>query len=357
MEFSYQYNGGNCGLCDWILAEGPIEDGATEKLKSFIAKGDYRTTNVRFNSPGGSVLEALKLGRFIRQSNFTTLVGEDFPIDRSNPEGYSTQKSECHSACVYAFAGGVRRFADDKSLGIHQFYRPDDALRPLDKRLSALDVANMQRLAATLNEYVRSMGVDPRLISMASAITPWDPIYRLSKAELGGLNLDTSPGQAESNGPANWQVQPAGNGAMAITNEMQDGTGRTASLAIMCRRSQPRGVILRLWVQDKSVDWSSVFSNLNDPTPQYYDVDLDGTTYKVDSQREATPIQPFGDGASLAFFVTHNELATIMKAKTATLNGFTSMAVQRVSGPFGGRFSMTGSSPVIRLALKNCVDQ
>ena len=79
MEFSHQFNGGNCGVCSWILAEGPIEDGATEKLKSFIAANNVGTApNIRFNSPGGSVLEALKLGRFIRKSNIVTLVGVDF---------------------------------------------------------------------------------------------------------------------------------------------------------------------------------------------------------------------------------------------------------------------------------------
>ena len=275
-------------------------------------------------------------------------------MDRSKPEGYSVLKPECHSACVYAFAGGVRRFADDKVLGVHQFYRPDDALQPFDKSLSAVDFANMQKLTAVLNEYVREMGVDPRLVSMASKITPWDPIYRLNKTELESLNLDTTP--TKTGGSANWQVQPAGNGAMAITNQMQDGAGRTATLAIMCSRYQKQAVIIKLLVQDKSVDWAAIFSHPFDKTPQNYDFELDGRYLTLDSRRQVSPIEQTGDGASLAFLATSNELAALMKARTARLGGFTNMSIERVSGPFGGTFSMTGSSPVVQLALKNCVD-
>lgn len=175
MEFEYQANGGNCRACDWVLAEGTLDKGTTDKLKAFIAHNEYQTKNIRFNSPGGDLIEALKLGEVLREDKWDTFVGEEYPSRTSTPAGYVTQQSNCYSACVYAFAGGVRRTADDKSLGVHQFYRPDDAVRPTDKTLSAVDVANMQHLAAMLNEYVRGMGIDPRLVSMASEITPWNP--------------------------------------------------------------------------------------------------------------------------------------------------------------------------------------
>ena len=67
MRFTQQYNGGNCGSCSWVLAEGVIEAGTTEKFKAFIAK-ESPPRNIRFDSPGGSVSEALKLGQFLRAS-------------------------------------------------------------------------------------------------------------------------------------------------------------------------------------------------------------------------------------------------------------------------------------------------
>ncbi len=141
MEFTVQYNGGNCGSCSWVLAEGVINSGTTEKFKAFVAN-EKPPKNIRFDSPGGNVLEALKLGQFLRQLNWDTFVGEQSAIiPGSHLSQYKTQKSSCYSACVYAFAGGVHRDAADRSVGIHQFYRPDDALRPNDKTLSAVDMA------------------------------------------------------------------------------------------------------------------------------------------------------------------------------------------------------------------------
>ena len=70
MEFTVQYNGGNCGSCTWVLSEGVVSSGTTEKFKAFVAK-EKPPNNLVFDSPGGNVLEALKLGQFLRQSNWT----------------------------------------------------------------------------------------------------------------------------------------------------------------------------------------------------------------------------------------------------------------------------------------------
>ena len=228
MEFTVQYDGGNCGSCVWVQGHGVIDQGTTEKFKAFVAK-EKPPKILRLNSPGGNLIEALIFGRFLRKSNWDTLAGDYLA---------AISKSSCYSACVYVFAGGVHRFAQGNSLGIHQFYRPDEAMRPNDKTLSAVDMANTQQLAALLNEYVRQMGVDPRLVTIASNITPWETIYVLSRAEAESLNLDNSSAPANPTS-SNWNVQPIGNGAIAITTQTQDGAGRIASLGIMCVRSQP----------------------------------------------------------------------------------------------------------------------
>jgi hypothetical protein len=214
---------GNCGSCRWVLAEGVIEVGTTEKFKAFVTM-EMPPRNIRFNSPGGILIEALKFGEFLRMSGWNTFVSEESAtVTGSHVTAYKTQRSKCYSACVYVFAGEVHRTAENKALGVHQFYRPDDALRPNDKSLSALDMANMQRTAALLNEYVRQMGVDPRLVSIASAITPWQSIYLLSSAKIASLNLDTNS-SASVNTNSDWSVQPSGNGAIALTTQAQDGT-------------------------------------------------------------------------------------------------------------------------------------
>jgi hypothetical protein len=356
MEFKYQANGGNCARCAWVLAEGTLDQGTTEKLKAFVAQSEYRTKNIRFNSPGGNLIEALKLGEFLRQDKWDTFVGEENPRSPRSSQGYVTQQSSCYSACVYAFAGGVHRTADDKSLGVHQFYRPDDAVRPDDKTVSATDLANMQHLAAILNEYVRGMGVDPRLVSMASAITPWEPIHLLSSAELTSLNLDNSSTPANELS-ADWRVQPIGDGAMAITTQAQDSAGRLASLAIMCLRSMPDAVVVRLSVRDDTTDWRSLFASPN-LSPPHFTFALDGVYGRLDSQRLASPVEQLGNGVTFAFLITKEELARMMGARSVELDGAASSFIYReIGGPLGGTFSMLGSPPVIDLALKNCVSQ
>ena len=348
MKFTIQGNGGNCGSCVWVLAEGEIEVGTTEKFKEFVQKEDP-PINIRFNSPGGNLVESLALGQYLRDQGWNTFVGEATEFSLGE---YKTQLSHCYSACVYAFTGGVHRTADDKLVGIHQFYRPDDALKPNDKTISALDMANMQRLTAVLNEYVRRMGVDQRLVTIASTITPWEPIYLLSKEELKALNLDnTSPTDTQS--PANWRVLPVGNGAMAYVEAPQNGAGRIASLGLTCVEGTPSMIIARLEVHDQTIDWN--MAEKNGLEPQYFNFKPDGNNQSLNPDRLIAPVEVSNRGVLLGLTITNDELEQMLKSKSLEIDGFVSMFVLRAVGPLGGTFPMTGASDVVRLAFKNCI--
>jgi hypothetical protein len=215
-------------------------------------------------------------------------------------------------------------------------------------------MANTQQLAALLNEYVRQMGIDPRLVTIASSITPWDPIYVLSGAELKSLNLDNSSA-AISGASANWSVQPAGNGAIATATQAQDGAGRMASLGIMCIQSRPNTVIVRLAVQDDNVDWTSAISS-SGLSPQSFNFEIDGTYGELKSDRLISPIERMGNGVLFDLAITQDELGRIMSAKSVRIAAFVNMASQRWTGPLGGTFSMMGAPAAISLALKNCLN-
>ncbi len=351
MDFKTQYNGGNCGECSWILAEGPIEPGTTEKLKKFISK-EKPPPNILFNSPGGNLVEALKLGRFLRENHFDTFVGETSAIIPGHFPEYAPQKSTCYSACVYAFVGGVHRTAKDKSLGIHQFYRPDDALRPNDTTLSAVDMSNMQRLLSVLAEYVHEMGVDTRLVTMASTITPWQPIYVLSERELTILNLDNSQPPAQQAG-GNWSVRPAGNGAMAVTTQVQDGAGRVAILALSCATRVPNIVFASILLQDKNQPWTEAFEKLQFKV-QDITFNIDGQYTSLEAARLVDPIERHGDGVTFKLALTKAELQRMILARTVELSAFVDMVTIRFVGDLGGTFSMAGAADTISLALRNC---
>ena len=99
-----------------ILAVGQIDKQTSEQFKS-IAKDFPQGTWVVLSSPGGSVVNALRLGQQIREAGFNTTIGS---TDYSPPN--------CLSSCAYAFAGGrSRHLPEGSKYGIHQFRGIDKA--------------------------------------------------------------------------------------------------------------------------------------------------------------------------------------------------------------------------------------
>ncbi|MER9597076.1 MULTISPECIES: hypothetical protein [unclassified Mesorhizobium] len=60
---------------------------------------------VTFQSPGGNIQKAMELGRLIRRLGLNTA---------------QFRAAECASACSLAFLGGVMRYADPGSIGVHK---------------------------------------------------------------------------------------------------------------------------------------------------------------------------------------------------------------------------------------------
>jgi len=89
-----------------LMATGTITPGISENFAAEIGKrGDYIKTVV-LNSPGGSVADAIAMGRLIRESKFATEVEAG---------------KYCASSCPLVFAGGVERRSGDKAvIGVHQ---------------------------------------------------------------------------------------------------------------------------------------------------------------------------------------------------------------------------------------------
>lgn len=202
MIFREGFNGGNCNGCEWIIAEGTIQQNTPEVFRKFLEVKKAKGV-VRFNSPGGNLLAGLKLGEMIRSAGLFTAVGKTIgeqssfdadTIQEKMPDSavYKTPDGICASACVYAFIGGVTRFASKSKIGIHQFYDGKALNEPLAKTASAIDRSVDQLLAGLLLEYVMRMGVDARLISLASSVPPWEDMKWLSGQELLDLKIDNS---------------------------------------------------------------------------------------------------------------------------------------------------------------------
>jgi hypothetical protein len=119
LEFS-RHNADSSGL-NAIAATGRIEAGDSEKLLRYLRTLPGKpNTAIYLSSPGGSLIEGLKLGYLFKERRIKTIVEGDRP------------NNLCASACALAFLGGHdpqgrpwRSGTTSSLLGYHQFYCGD----------------------------------------------------------------------------------------------------------------------------------------------------------------------------------------------------------------------------------------
>lgn len=167
-----------------VYAVGDVEQEDAERLRVFARENGIDWARVHFDSPGGSVLGGLELGEAIRALKFDTAVGS--ASQSTGEQGTAI----CASAAAYAFAGGINRFfeGDEGLLGIHRFYS-DQALSP----------DTSQIISGMIVSYLRRMGIDPTLFSLACEADA-NGMFWLSAADaqhLGFANNGTHPTTSE----------------------------------------------------------------------------------------------------------------------------------------------------------------
>jgi hypothetical protein len=162
-----------------LMATGTITPGSSQAFAAEVARrGDYVRTVV-LNSPGGSVNDALAMGRLIREKKFATEVEAG---------------KYCASSCPLVFAGGVERRAGDKAaIGVHQVAAiSSSSAAPRDE----MDVA--QRISARCQRFLGEMGINLQVWVHAME-TPHDRLFVFKPDELRSLNIVTAgvtPGPA-----------------------------------------------------------------------------------------------------------------------------------------------------------------
>src|SRR4051812_49161172 len=155
-----------------LMATGTITPGISEAFATEVGKrGDYIKTVV-LNSPGGSVTDALAMGRLIRERKFAAEVEAG---------------KYCASSCPLVFAGGIERRAGDKAIiGVHQVAAISSAsAAPRDE----MDVA--QRISARCQRYLGDMGLSLQVWVHAME-TPHDKLFVFKPDELKSLNIVTT---------------------------------------------------------------------------------------------------------------------------------------------------------------------
>jgi hypothetical protein len=154
------------------LAQGSIVSGDLERLHAFLDRQPQRRfTAIYLSSPGGSLYEGMRLGRYFKANRIKTVV-----------EG----GRECASACALAFLGGHdenglpwRSSSDNSSLGFHAFAARGQGLQ---------DMNETQRVVADVLAYGRDVGA-PLDVLVVTFATPSHSMYWLSHQEVCSLGI------------------------------------------------------------------------------------------------------------------------------------------------------------------------
>lgn len=157
-----------------IYLDGMFDAADAARLAGLIAQERITRADVYFNSPGGSLLAAMSVGRLLRERGFDTYVG------RRSAELRQPGAAVCYSACPFGFAGGVRRFLETESvLGVHA---AENSVPVPD------EFAFQQLVEAQATQYLGEMGVSAALLKLMRSV-PHDGIRLLTRDEAVGLRL------------------------------------------------------------------------------------------------------------------------------------------------------------------------
>jgi len=175
----------------WVSAVGIITGDTPTAFADFAASHDLSGATIVLDSSGGSVLDAIKLGREWRDLGVTTTVGivnqvRSGAMARAEiyPEAY------CESMCVFLLLSGKTRYVPAGAhVRVHQIWMGDRAEDATAANYSAQDVMIIERDVGRLAKYTFEMGGSGELLGLALSIPPWEPLHELTPAELRLTNL------------------------------------------------------------------------------------------------------------------------------------------------------------------------
>ena len=158
--------------CANIHVHGEIKSGDARKLATLIGInktgciGKLTDGSIFFDSTGGDLNEAMRIGLLIRNNNLSTFVENG---------------AHCMSACNFAFLGGVQRTVYG-TFGIHRPYSHDFSIGESDA------LSKYNELTRAFSYYASKMRVSPELFERMMTISPKDVIL-LTPGEMASLGV------------------------------------------------------------------------------------------------------------------------------------------------------------------------
>ena len=178
-----------------ITLEGTITSGDYEKLRKLIDEncpGKWTPQcphRILLASPGGSLLEAMKIGRLIRKLRLDTaapVAGPPSEIRREIARAMKLKDPDgdwmCASACFFIYVAGIdhRSMLLPGALGIHRPYLSDADLKALSANQAMESSTPIRTIVET---YLREMGVPSKYADRMLSISG-DKIYWINDADF-----------------------------------------------------------------------------------------------------------------------------------------------------------------------------
>ncbi len=197
MRFSWVACSSQCA--GWIKASGIVTSDSLNDFEEFARGRQLSGATVVLDSSGGSVNDAIALGRRWRKLGMVTTVGAGIrPGSSDSDEAYVQPEAYCELMCVFLLLSGKTRYVPDGArVRVHQIWMGDRADEPKAATYSAKDLMIVERDIGRLAKYTFEMGGAGDLLSLALSVPPWEELHELSTAELHQTNLVTTDDVAQ----------------------------------------------------------------------------------------------------------------------------------------------------------------
>lgn len=215
---------------EWISAQGRIDASTPRQFKKVLAKLGNRKLPVLVDSAGGTVDEALAVGRLIRSKGLDVAVSKTEPAGCAAAEDVCrtaktkgvvfgkarSRAARCASSCAFLLAGGKRRLVGQMAFaGVHQLTTYETRVKVLrtyrietrtewgipvatrktlvsEKKIAekTTQTPTTQGMYEKVRKYFAEMGVGEPMMALLLA-TPSSSIHWLTRAELKQTGLAT----------------------------------------------------------------------------------------------------------------------------------------------------------------------
>jgi hypothetical protein len=197
MKFNWVACEPNCR--GWVTAVGIITTDSPNDFDEFARGRDLHGATIVLDSSGGSVNDAIALGRRWRDLGTLTTVGINVESHTAQGDRATvTPEAYCESMCVFLLLSGKTRYVPEAAhVRVHQIWMGDRADDAKAASYTAQDLMIVERDLGRLAKYTFDMGGAGDLLSLSLNVPPWEDLHELSPAELRLTHLVTTDAVAE----------------------------------------------------------------------------------------------------------------------------------------------------------------